>query len=173
MFRTLVPSDTPISIHGMLHGSFGPQRTLFRVGLLHCLVQTPLPLNDQSQPLETDFAVGEALDIRVRLNPVAASTPEAHGKRGKRRVVPNSQRVDWAVALLGRNGLSANLKMRPGNSFTIPGKEGGAKAIWTDFEGRAVVTDPEALAHALQFGIGRQRAYGCGLLEVERVRQVL
>ena len=41
----------------------------------------------------------------------------------------------------------------------------------TVYEGVARVTDPDALRHALVAGIGRSKAYGCGLMTLARVRQ--
>ena len=41
----------------------------------------------------------------------------------------------------------------------------------TVYEGVARVTDPDALRHALIAGIGRSKAYGCGLMTLARVRQ--
>ncbi|GAA0514017.1 hypothetical protein GCM10011581_36950 [Saccharopolyspora subtropica] len=34
------------------------------------------------------------------------------------------------------------------------------------YDGHLTVTDPTALAHALQHGIGRAKAYGCGLFSL-------
>lgn len=41
----------------------------------------------------------------------------------------------------------------------------------TVYEGVARVTDPDALRRALVAGIGRSKAYGCGLMTLARVRQ--
>ena len=41
----------------------------------------------------------------------------------------------------------------------------------TVYEGVARVTDADALRHALIAGIGRSKAYGCGLMTLARVRQ--
>ena len=41
----------------------------------------------------------------------------------------------------------------------------------TVYEGVAHVTDADALRHALIAGIGRSKAYGCGLMTLARVRQ--
>ena len=41
----------------------------------------------------------------------------------------------------------------------------------TVYEGVARVTDPDALRHALVAGIGRSKAYGCGLMTLARVRR--
>ena len=41
----------------------------------------------------------------------------------------------------------------------------------TVYEGMARVTDPDALRRALVAGIGRSKAYGCGLMTLARVRR--
>lgn len=41
----------------------------------------------------------------------------------------------------------------------------------TVYEGAARVTDPDALRRALVAGIGRSKAYGCGLMTLARVRR--
>ena len=41
----------------------------------------------------------------------------------------------------------------------------------TVYEGVARVTDPDALRRALVAGIGRSKAYGCGLMTLARVRR--
>jgi len=41
----------------------------------------------------------------------------------------------------------------------------------TVYEGVLRITDPESLRRALIAGIGRSKAYGCGLMTLARVRQ--
>ncbi|MEV4251599.1 type I-E CRISPR-associated protein Cas6/Cse3/CasE [Spirillospora sp. NPDC049652] len=41
----------------------------------------------------------------------------------------------------------------------------------TRFDGTATVTDPAALTHHIQIGIGRAKAFGCGLLTIAPVRR--
>jgi CRISPR system Cascade subunit CasE len=40
------------------------------------------------------------------------------------------------------------------------------------FEGRLLITDPDALRAALVTGIGPAKGYGCGLLTLAPVRRV-
>jgi CRISPR system Cascade subunit CasE len=40
-------------------------------------------------------------------------------------------------------------------------------ALWTaQYDGHALITDPNTTKHALLNGIGRSKAYGCGLLSL-------
>lgn len=163
MYDTLI--DRPMTVgqfHFSLATQFGPQRTLFRWFKTGALLRTPMPLNELSVPVNADFAKGTKVRIRVRLNPVASKS--IPGQRGKRYVVPTASRVEWATSMLAKAGLDATIELT--GSGAEPIKKGTTHAMWSDFEGTATVTDSEALAHALNSGIGRQRAFGCGLLEV-------
>ena len=39
----------------------------------------------------------------------------------------------------------------------------------TDLRGTGTVTDPAALVHALREGIGKGKAYGCGMLLIRKI----
>jgi CRISPR system Cascade subunit CasE len=69
--------------------------------------------------------------------------PTSH--RDGDEAVPNVQVVDRGTKRFDRKGRNVTI----------------AKAT---FEGTLEVTNPEALRQALRFGIGRAKAYGCGLL---------
>jgi CRISPR system Cascade subunit CasE len=43
--------------------------------------------------------------------------------------------------------------------------------VTVTFDGRLEITDPEALRRTLTQGIGRARAYGCGLLTLAPIAQ--
>ena len=62
---------------------------------------------------------------------------------------------------------------RPVFSRRRPGGEGYDRVTInrTVYEGVLRVTDPESLRRALVTGIGRSKAYGCGLMTLARVRK--
>jgi cse3 family CRISPR-associated protein len=62
---------------------------------------------------------------------------------------------------------------RPVFNRRRPGGEGYDRVTInrTVYEGVLRVTDPEPLRRALIAGIGRSKAYGCGLMTLARVRQ--
>ena len=62
---------------------------------------------------------------------------------------------------------------RPVFNRRRPGEEGRDRVTInrTVYEGSLRVTDPESLRRALIAGIGRSKAYGCGLMTLARVRQ--
>lgn len=58
---------------------------------------------------------------------------------------------------------------------TLVGKRRQAAKITVEavrFDGHLVVTDPVAFAEAVTAGIGRAKAYGCGLLSLAAARAV-
>lgn len=58
----------------------------------------------------------------------------------------------------------------PNHDITVhkPGKKDSVVLTAIDFTGILRVTDPAAFANTLQRGIGRGRAFGCGLISVRR-----
>ena len=50
------------------------------------------------------------------------------------------------------------------------GKRMRVPVVTATFDGRLTVTDPEALRRSLRAGIGRAKAYGCGLMTLAPVR---
>lgn len=127
------------------------------------VVRTPMPLSEMSAPTPCDFGAGAVVSFRVRLNPVTSVT--VPGGRGRKVVVPEPERTEWATAQLRKAGLDADIALH--DSGYAPIKRGAAHVIWSDFEGTATVTDPAALRTAIISGLGRQKAYGCGMLEVQ------
>jgi CRISPR system Cascade subunit CasE len=76
---------------------------------------------------------------------------------------------------LGVHGTRHQLRVSGGRELTFPGKthatDGRTQTIslvTVTFEGRLQVSDPVALRHALTRGIGKAKAYGCGLMTLRR-----
>lgn len=143
------------------------------------------PLLDQLRPgLERSF--------RLTANPVR-SLPANGARRGK--VVPHvtvAQQQDWLVHKAGSCGFElrtatlgalehgtdtdvpdVTVTRREDLSFTRKTKgessPGRVTLRTATFDGSLRVTDTDALRHALTHGIGRGRAYGCGLLTLARI----
>ncbi|WP_016906473.1 type I-E CRISPR-associated protein Cas6/Cse3/CasE [Streptomyces xiaopingdaonensis] len=74
----------------------------------------------------------------------------------------------YAATVHGRRDLAFRKRPDDPTPRTNPkdgGRRGGAVTLVTvAFSGRLEVTDPDALRNALTQGIGRGKAYGCGLL---------
>src|SRR5690606_2525724 len=70
----------------------------------------------------------------------------------------------YELAVLDARSLSFDRTRDPGGRRGKP-----VTVVTATFEGRLEVTDPDALRRALTQGIGRARAYGCGLLTLAPV----
>ncbi|MEV6962802.1 type I-E CRISPR-associated protein Cas6/Cse3/CasE [Streptomyces sp. NPDC051207] len=85
-----------------------------------------------------------------------------HGTTHQKRPHPGDR---YELAVRDTRSLSFT-KSRAANSWDKP-----VTVVTVTFEGRLEVTDPDALRRALTQGIGRARAYGCGLLTLAPVAQ--
>lgn len=140
-------------------------------------------------PLLDSLRPGLERSFRLTANPVR-SLPAAGGRRGK--VVPHvtvTQQQEWLASKAEACGfeLRAIAASGEGSGPELPdlavtrredlsfsrraekGRSSGAVTLRTaTFDGSLRVTDVDALRHALTQGIGRARAYGCGLLTLAR-----
>ena len=122
---------------------------------------------------------GQRWAFRLTANP-ARSVPRGTGIRGavKAHVTP-AQQEEWLLSRAGRLGFEI-----PAGTLGVPdlvvkdrrtarfrrGADRGREVTvaMATFEGHLVVTDPSALRAALVEGVGRAKAYGCGLLTLAR-----
>ncbi|ART62736.1 type I-E CRISPR-associated protein Cas6/Cse3/CasE [Kushneria marisflavi] len=147
----------------------------------------------QCKPFAPRLASGERLAFRLRANPTVAK-PAGTGRRSQRADVlmdarypfPKGERTSQtcveAMDAAARHWLDSRAK---DCGFTLPvapevgayrqhalsKKEGGQPIRYSsvDYEGLLEVVDPERLGQVLQYGIGRARAFGCGMLLLRRV----
>ncbi|WP_366181317.1 type I-E CRISPR-associated protein Cas6/Cse3/CasE [Actinomyces timonensis] len=131
---------------------------------------------------------GQTWGFRLAANPSRA-LPQGPGVRGKRAGhVTVAQQRQWLLDRAARFGFSlvpvsqdrdddASLvvvhRERPvfGRQNPDSGTRDRVTINRTVFEGVLRVTDPDALRHSLTSGIGRSKAYGCGLMTLARSRQ--
>jgi CRISPR system Cascade subunit CasE len=111
-------------------------------------------------------------DLTVRLllraNTVRTiNRTDAQGKiRRHRARIPDSELEGWFKDRLSPAvDLHATVLAEPGHL-----RRGKAQLITTTFRADATVTDPQALAQLVRDGIGRAKAYGCGMLSALPVR---
>lgn len=102
---------------------------------------------------------GIAVHFRTVLNAVRSQT--ATGKR--LAVTDEADLVGWGLERLTGAGLGdVQLADRPKTELSR-----AKSALWTaQYDGVATVTDVERLREAVQNGVGRAKAYGCGLLSL-------
>lgn len=195
--ETMRALSFPQILHGAIEKAFRGerQRNLWRIDYLngncYLLILSPQPPDlthiaeqfgyPSAEPLwETEnynklletLKTGQKWRFRLCANPVRSSPVD--GERGKvhAHVTPQQQK-QWLISRANKYGFSLNE-----NSFDIvenrwkifSKKTGNKVTIRTAvFEGILMITDVEKLKHALVCGIGRAKAYGCGLLTLARM----
>lgn len=150
----------------------------------------------KSQPFAPALHVGDRLSFVLRANP-AMAVPQPGQKRGLRvdaimhakSKVSKAERSMFSVSDAERIGLEWLFKRGPAigvdfvaeacsatgyRQVSIPrtGRERGKPIEFSeiDYEGVLTVTDPDKLCAALANGIGKAKAYGCGLMLIRRVQ---
>ena len=127
------------------------------------------------------FSNGDNLRFRLRANPtVCRVNRDSEGNRNPKRVglYKEEEQLEWLSRIGERHGFSVNLQavlvtdLNKKDGYK-PADETGSqkqsiKCYMVDYDGKLTVTDAEALHRALQHGIGRGKAWGCGLLSLAK-----
>lgn len=152
-------------------------------------VTRPAQSVDYSPMLE-GLRTGQEWAFRLRANPVH-SAPRGQGPRGRLYAhVTVAQQTQWLVDKAGRHGFEVVSETRPSpegedvvvHRVTVTnrkdlhfnrydpkrGRRDRVTIRQAQFDGLLRVTDASSLRLALVRGIGRGKAYGCGLLTLAR-----
>lgn len=121
---------------------------------------TNLPLGSRTRDdIDFGFETGDTVAFRVAVNAIARNTV---GTRRVERTIAAEGIPAW---LDGRFGDALHIESI--NTLDIARQyRKGAPLIVTTVAGIARVGDPDALKAALRHGVGRGKAFGCGLLTV-------
>jgi CRISPR system Cascade subunit CasE len=119
-------------------------------------------------PVLASYRTGTTVRLLLRANTVRTinrtdvnGTPRRHRAR-----IPDQQLEGWLKDRLeGAADLHTPVLTEPGEL-----RRGRAQLITTTFRADATVTDPHALARLVRDGVGRAKAYGCGMLSALPVR---
>lgn len=120
---------------------------------------------------------GQTWRFRLRANPVRSSNKEKDGQTGRGKVfahVTQQQQKEWLIGRAQAYGffLKEDTFDVVNTEWKKFRKEKGNKREVTlriaDFEGILTISDAECFKKTLLFGIGRAKAYGCGLLTIAR-----
>lgn len=121
----------------------------------------------QTKDLSPVFAaVNPELRFRYR---IAVNPVRQNGKSGRRIIVPHSQLGDWWIERSRRIGIQ---DLEPPVITNEPTRHGATSSgsrltiAVARIDGIGSTTDVDALRTALRGGVGRARAYGCGLLTI-------
>lgn len=141
-------------------------------GTPRLLVQATIPLRGAMglptrdlTPLMAALTTGSHIRFRVVLNPVKAAGKD---QRWKRTPIVNTPEDPDAITQFGlnqitRSGLTSVTLTDLPRTDLVRSKA----ALWTaQYDGHALVANPDQLQVAIRSGIGRSKAYGCGLLSI-------
>ena len=127
----------------------------------------------QTKPIDEHLASlteGLAISYRVVLNPVKVSR---RSETERRTVIPSGERATWWAGLAPKMGLRLH-----GDPVLIGLHDRHLRRSGTRFplysvrvDGAAEIEDSDLLRTALADGIGRAKAWGCGLLTVAHLRR--
>jgi CRISPR system Cascade subunit CasE len=136
------------------------------------------------EPFLQRIEEGSTWHFRITANPVRSvnSGEESHGKRGKIIALSVEDQKKWLFDRAGAHGFSlpeVSYKNADGNETTAYSHKVVSRKVKrfkrqdrtvtisvATFEGVLVVTDTELFTQTLRNGIGRAKAYGCGLLTI-------
>ena len=117
----------------------------------------------------SSVGTGRIVRYRATVNPVRSSRS---GGKNTQTVVPFNDQPDWWRGRAERSGLSLLdspvLVSQPANSLNRSGHRVPIYMIRVD--GVAEVGDADTLRSAIESGIGRAKAWGCGLLTIATAR---
>lgn len=141
-------------------------------GTPRLLVQATTPLSETTElptrdltPLMAALTRSRHIRFRVVLNPVKAAGKDQRWRRTP--IVDTLEEPDAIIQFgldqLARAGLrNVTLTDRPRTDLVR-----AKSVLWTaQYDGYALVADPDQLQTAIRTGVGRSKAYGCGLLSV-------
>lgn len=125
---------------------------------------TELPTRDLT-PLMAALTAGIHIRFRVVLNPVKAAGKD---QRWKRIPIVNTLDDPGAITRFGLDQLArAGLTSITLTDLPRTDLVRAKTPLWTaQYDGHALVANPDQLQGAIRAGIGRSKAYGCGLLSI-------
>ncbi|WP_027945940.1 type I-E CRISPR-associated protein Cas6/Cse3/CasE [Amycolatopsis taiwanensis] len=131
------------------------------------------------QPVLDAVQPGRKLAFRLVANPTRSiHTEGTPGQRGRGKRVPHrnpEKQIEWLARQGERHGfvipIAANgqADVAPSSTPTLRGhKNDKQKQLITvepvRYDGHLIITDPETFTNALLNGVGRAKAFGCGLI---------
>lgn len=157
---------------------------LYRLELLdedpNLLVQSAIPSDPQRLPagygtaatrditaLLDALQMGKIVHYRLAANPTKRAWSGA--KKGKLVALSGAEAEQWWTRRAGEHGLTLQ-SMTAKPLSTSRTRASAMRHVVTQFDGRAVISDAEQARQAVVAGVGRGRAYGCGLLSVAIAR---
>ena len=119
-----------------------------------------------------NLMVGQKWHYRLTFNPTRSPFIGGNTERGKVvALIKDKDIIEWLIRRKGHIGLNLsedNISITA-RRWGYPKKKSQKVRFYAvTVEGYAEVIDPEALRETLVEGLGRQKAYGCGLMTLAR-----
>ena len=121
---------------------------------------------------------GQQYHFKLTANPTRTVTDTNGKKRRKAEIGPRNQ-LQWLVsrgedmgADFGSSADEATAMVTRSQKLNFPNKGNRITVISCTYEGTLKVTDPKKLQQVLTEGVGRAKAYGCGLLTLAPAQSV-
>ncbi len=132
-----------------------------------------------AKELRLNFSEGEAYRFRLRASPTICYTNrDEDGVRHPRRsgLFTEPEQKAWLYRIAAQSGfkfdaerlLVTPLNRREGAKAGPEGKREHIRCFQVDFDGTLMVTEAAAFAETFRRGLGRGKAWGCGLLSLAR-----
>lgn len=160
-------------------------------------IEHPIQYEIETKPYTPIINHGESLRFSLRVNPVVTKKIEGAGSKKRKRediymdalaknkqlpeserlpnsVLLNSCALDWLEQRAKSNGFAASREeviVEGYRRFEMRKKRGTDKITFgaVDFTGILTVTNKELFSRVLQQGLGKSKAFGCGLLLIRRL----
>ena len=147
----------------LVQSSHSPDFDKLPDGYSSCQVK---PIDDHL----ASFAKGQMIAYRVVLNPVKISR---RSDTERRTVIPSRERAAWWTSVAPKTGLHVHgAPALTGLHDRYLKRSGTRLPLYSvRVDGTAEIVDPDLLRAAATGGIGRAKAWGCGLLTVARLRR--
>lgn len=117
---------------------------------------------------------GQTVLFRLAVNPVRRVRGERSDPAvrpvSKEQAVPAEESPEWVTGRLGDALAVDEILNHTRDVYTVRRGKGSHKLVVDSFDGVATVTDPEAFDVLRLAGVGRAKAFGCGLLTAQVVR---
>ncbi len=195
--QTMKALAAPSLFHGAIESCEpeGRTRKLWRIdslgGVPHLLIlsETPLDFSAAAQQFCTDTAVeckcydallariteGSRWHFRLRANPTIDKFSEHANRKMVMAIIGTLQQEEWLVKRSAKHGFSLKEgEFRVTGSQWYDFRKGTqrqhVRMLGVTYEGILTVTDADAFRNILTHGIGREKAYGMGLLTIASLR---
>ncbi|MEV0645636.1 type I-E CRISPR-associated protein Cas6/Cse3/CasE [Phytomonospora sp. NPDC050363] len=119
------------------------------------------------RPLLDALTSGARVEYRIAANATKRPAGRPGEKAGKLLTLSGSDAEEWWRQRAAASGLDVDtLTATRQESARSGDQRRPIKHVITRFDGLGTVTDPDLLRTAVEEGIGRAKAYGCGLLSI-------